>query len=205
MEGNWLPIVVGLAIILFAVAVVRLAPDSAWGQELRRSYGVRPTGSRGNFTRRDHVRAAGLAAIVATLLELTSFGAAWYGERFEAESRAQVVAATYTIAAFLLAGMAMVSMLRSLLKASIWRVELPDTPAHRRGLANAIDHLLDGELSAEERAEFLDVRYVHPQLEQIRRATVRLVAQHRASGIPDGFRSQIKMWTAGIRESAGPV
>ena len=205
MEENWLPVVVGIAIIVVAVAIVRLAPDSVWGQELRRSYGVRPTGPRGNFTRRDHVRAAGLAAIIATLLELTAFGAASLGERFEAESQSQVVAATYTIAALLLAGIAMVSMLRSLLKAAVWRVELPDTPAHRRGLANAIDHLLDGELSPEEQAQFLDVRYVHPQLEQIRRATVRLVAQHQARGIPDGFRSQIKAWTAGIRESAGPA
>jgi hypothetical protein len=205
MDGNWLPIVVGLAIILFALATVRLAPDSAWGQELRRSYGVRPTGSRGNLTRRDHVRAAGLAAIVATLLELTSFGAAMFGERYESASRGEVIAATYTIAAFMLAGMAMVSMFRSLWKASVWRIELPDTPAHRRGLANAIDHLLDGQLSPEERAEFLDVRYVHPQLEQIRRATVKLAAQHQPSGIPDGFRSQIKAWTAGIRESAGPA
>lgn len=205
MDGNWLPIVVGLAIILFALAIVRLAPDSAWGQELRRSYGVRPSGARGNFTRRDHVRAAGLAAIVATLLELTSFGAAMFGERYASGPRGDVIAATYTIAAFMLAGMAMVSMFRSLWKASVWRIELPDTPAHRRGLANAIDHLLDGQLSPEERAEFLDVRYVHPQLEQIRRATVKLVAQHQPSGIPDGFRSQIRAWTAGIRESAGPA
>src|SRR5215468_8324610 len=100
MEENWLPVVVGIAIIVVAVAIVRLAPDSVWGQELRRSYGVRPTGPRGNFTRRDHVRAAGLAAIIATLLELTSFGVAMFGDRFDDESRGALLAATYTIAAF---------------------------------------------------------------------------------------------------------
>jgi len=205
MDETWLPILFGLAIILVAVAIVRIAPDSFVGQELRRSYGVRPTGARGNFTRRDHVRAAGLAAIAATLLELTSFGVATFGDRFDIESRGALLAATYTIAAFLLAGMAMVSMFRSLWKASVWRVELPDTPAHRRALADALDHLLDGKLSPEERAAFLDVRYVHPRLEQIRRATVKLVAHHEVGGIPDGFRSQIKAWTAGIRASAGPV
>src|SRR5215510_4198295 len=113
MGGNWLPMFFGLAIILVAVAIVRIAPDSFLGQELRRSYGVRPTGARGNFTRRDHVRAAGLAATVATLLELMSFGVAVFGDRFDVDSRGAILAATYSIAAFLLAGMAMVSMFRS--------------------------------------------------------------------------------------------
>jgi hypothetical protein len=90
----------------------------------------------------------------------------------------------------------------ALWKATLWRVELPDTPEHRRALADAIDHLLDGAVSPEERAAFLDVRYVHPQLEQIRRATLTLVKQHRA-GVPENFRVQIKAWTSGIRESAG--
>ena len=53
----------------------------------------------------------------------------------------------------------------------------------------------------EERVEFLDVRYLHPQIEQVRRATLKLVAQHR-TGFPDHFRAQIKQWTAGIRGSA---
>ena len=83
----------------------------------------------------------------------------------------------------------------------VWRVELPDTPDHRRKLADAIDHLVDGVASSEERAEFLDVRYLHPQIEPVRRATVMLVAKYDAD-LPEHFRAQIKQWTAGIRGSA---
>ena len=36
-----------------------------------------------------------------------------------------------------------------------WRMELPDTPDHRRGLADAIDHLFDGGLSPERAARVL--------------------------------------------------
>jgi hypothetical protein len=203
MKENWLAIFVGILIILVAVAIAKLAPDSVLGQELRRSYGVKPTGDRGNFTRRDHLRGAALAAVIATLLEITSYGAAKVWEGFDEASSAAAIAFTYTFGAFLLAAMAALSMIRSLYKAAVWCIELPDTPAHRRGLADAIDNLLDGKISPQQRADFLDVRYVHPQLEQIRRATVKLVEQHR-SEVPDAFRSQIKEWTAGIRASAGP-
>ncbi|HEY9227449.1 MAG TPA: hypothetical protein VIP11_12420, partial [Gemmatimonadaceae bacterium] len=121
---NWLPIVVGVLIIIVALGIARLAPHSAWGQELNRSYGVRATGERGNRTRRDQLRSAALAALVATLLELTSFGTAQIGLDLPEDSRRGMIAATYTFAAFLLAAMAALSMLRSLWKAAVWRVEL---------------------------------------------------------------------------------
>jgi hypothetical protein len=194
------PLIAGIVIILLAVGLVRFAPNSVWGQELRRSYGVRPTGARGNFTRRDHLRAAGLSAVLAVVLELTSYATAAFGADTPDESTGSAIAFTYTIGAFLLAAMAMIATLRSLWKALRWRMELPDTPEHRRGLANAIDHLLDGQLSPEERADFLDVRYLQPHLEQIRRAVLALSSKH-ATGMPESFRSQIKEWTAGIRQS----
>jgi hypothetical protein len=196
---NSAPIVAGIVIILFAVGLVRFAPNSVWGQELRRSYGVRATGARGNFTRRDHVRSAGWSGLLAVALELTSYAAASFGADAPNESRGGAIAFTYTISAFFLAAMAIIATLRSLWKALRWRMELPDTPEHRRGLANAIDHLLDGQLSPEERAEFLDVRYLQPQLEQIRRAVLALSSKH--APMPESFRSQIKEWTAGIRSS----
>lgn len=194
------PIFAGIAIIIVAVAIVRLAPHSALGQELRRSYGVRPTGSRGNFTKRDHYKSAGLSAVLATVLELTSVGTAALGADAPHESTGGAIAFTYTIGSFFLAAMAIIATLRSLWKGLRWRMELPDTPEHRRGLANAIDHLLDGQLSPEERADYLDVRYLQPQLEQIRRAVLALSKKH-ASGLPESFRVQIKEWTAGIRAS----
>jgi len=199
MGDIWLPILVGVAIIIFAVAIVRLAPNSVWGQELRRSYGIRPSGLRGNRTRRDHFKSAALSAVVAVVLEGTSYATAVLGGGVVDDASVSITE-TYTFVAFTLASMAVVATIRSLWKAMLWRVELPDTPAHRRGLADAIDHLLDGNLSSQEREDFLDVRYIHPQLEQIRRATVKLAAQHHA-GVPDDYRNQIKQWTAGIRAS----
>jgi hypothetical protein len=201
--STWLPIIVGIAIIAGAVLIARLAPDSTWGQELRRSYGVRPTGVRGHRTRRDHLRSAALSLVLAAVLLGTSFGVAILGEDAVLGSSTNTIAETYSFVSFLLAAMATLATVRSLWKAAMWSVELPDTPAHRRALADAIDHLLDGKISPEERAEFLDVRYVQPQLEQIRKATVRLVAQHR-TGVPDHYREQIKEWTAGIRASTEP-
>jgi hypothetical protein len=47
------------------------------------------------------------------------------------------------------------------------------------------------------------VRYLHPQIEAIRRSTLKLVSKHNGS-LPDDFRRQIKELTASIRASAGP-
>src|SRR5690349_25106257 len=105
---NSAPIVAGIVIILAAFVLVRFAPNSVWGQELRRSYGIRPTGARGNFTRRDHVRSAGWSAILAVVLELTSYAAASFGADAPNESRGGAIAFTYTIGAFFLAAMAII-------------------------------------------------------------------------------------------------
>jgi hypothetical protein len=201
---DWVPIVAGFAIIALAIAVVRLAPNSVWAQELRRSYGIRPTGERGNRTRRDHLLSAGLAGLMAVLLLATSIVASIVAERLPDDTRGKSIALTYTFAAFLLGAVAVASTMRSLWKAAAWRMELPDTPEHRRRLADALDHLLDGDLTPDERREYLDVVYLQPQLEQIRRATLKLSRQYDA-GLPEDFRVQIKRWTAGIRASAGPA
>lgn len=199
---DWLPIVVGVLIIAVAFGIVRFAPDSVWGQELRRSFGVRPTGSRGNRTRRDHLRSAGLSAATCAALFATSVVAAIIMDRAPDESNADRTAWAYLFTAFMLAALAALALLRSLYKAAIWRLELPDTPDHRRRLADALDHLVDGIASADEHREFVDVRYLHPQIEHVRRATVKLVSQHGGQdGLPDHFRRQIKRWTAGIRGS----
>ena len=200
--SDWVAIVAGLAIIVIAVAIMRLAPQSTWAQELRRSYGIRPTGQRGHRTRRDHLRSAGLAAITTVVLAAGLAVATAFANRAPDDTKANAIAETYMFVGFLLGMMAVASAGRSLWKATAWRIELPDTPEHRRRLADAIDHLLDGAASLEERRDYLDVSYVQPQLEQIRRATLKLAKQH-VGGIPDDFRAQIRRFTAGIRASAG--
>jgi hypothetical protein len=202
--SDWVPIIAGFAIIVFAIGVVRFAPNSVWAQELRRSYGIRPTGERGNRTRRDHLLSAGLAGLMAALLLATSVVASAVAEGLPDETRGHSIALAYMLAAFMLGIVAVASTLRSLWKATAWRMELPDTPEHRRRLADALDHLLDGGLTPDERREYLDVVYLQPQLEQIRRATLKLSTQYQ-TGLPDDFRVQIKRWTAGIRASAGPA
>jgi hypothetical protein len=197
---NWVPILAGFCIIAVAFAIVRFAPDSAWGQELRRSYGIQPSGARGNRTRRDHLRSAGLAAGVCAALVATSAVAALVADRATDGTNTDRTASAYLFTAFMLAVLAALALVRSLYKATVWHVELPDTPDHRRKLADAIDHLVDGVASAEERAEFLDVQYLHPQIESVRRATMLLVAKHD-SELPDHFRVQVKRWASGIRQS----
>jgi hypothetical protein len=203
--SDWIPVIAGFVIIALAVSVLRFAPHSVWAQELRRSYGIRPTGDRGNRTRRDHLKSAGLAAVVAVALLATAAAAASVADLApDAEdSSHRAIALTYMFVGFLLGMMAVAATAHSLWKAAAWRMELPDTPEHRRRLADAIDHLLDGALSPEERRDFLDVSYLQPQVEQIRRATLKLMRKH-PGGIPDDYRVQIKRWTAGIRASAGP-
>jgi hypothetical protein len=201
--SDWIVIAAGFAIIVTAVAIMRLAPQSTWAQELRRPYGIRPTGQRGHRTRRDHLRSAGLAAITTVVLAAGLAVATSFADRAPDDTRANTIAETYMFVGFLLGMMAVASTTYSLWKAAAWRVELPDTPEHRRALADAIDHLLDGAVSPDERRDYLDVSYVQPQLEQIRRATLKLAKRH-VGGIPDDFRAQIKRFTAGIRASAGP-
>jgi hypothetical protein len=197
---SWLPVIAGLVIIAIAFGIVRFAPNSVWGQELRRSYGVRPSGARGNRTRADHLRSAGLAAATSAALFATSVVAAMIMDRAPDQTSTDQIAWAYLFTAFMLAGLAALVLLRALFKAVVWRVELPDTPDHRRRLADALDHLIDGVVSPEERAEYVDVRYLHPQIESVRQATLKLVARHRG-GLPDHFRLQIRQWTSGIRRS----
>ncbi len=200
---DWAPVVAGLLIIAIAVGILRFAPHSAWAHELRKSYGIRPSGERGNRTRRDHLRSAGLAAMAAFILGATSSAAEVVLQRAPSNERVAAIALSYMFVGFLLALMALASGARSLWKAAVWRMELPDTPEHRRRLADAIDHLLDGALSVDERRDYLDVVYLQPQLEQVRRATLKLSDQS-SNGLPEDYRIQIKQWTAGIRASAGP-
>lgn len=199
--NEWLPAAVGIVLIGAAWAIARYRPHSFLGHELRRPYGASATGERGVRTRGDHLRSSGLALLAVGGLMLTAFGADYVADRFPNESSGKLSAFTYEFGALLGALFAAVVLLNALRKAAMWRIELPDTREHRRALADAIDHLLDGQLDPAERSQVLQVRYLHPEIEAIRRSTLRLMAEH-PSGLPDDFREQIKGFTATIRSSA---
>src|SRR5438874_1824859 len=101
--GDWLPLVVGFAIIVTALAIARFAPHSAWGHELRRAYGVKPTGERGIRTRRDHLRSAGLAGAAAAVLFATALGVSTIAVQLPDDTQGNWIASTYMFVAVLLA------------------------------------------------------------------------------------------------------
>jgi hypothetical protein len=195
-----LPLIVGLGIIVLALGVIWLAPESAAAIELRRSYGIEPSGERGVRTRRDHLKSAGLAALMAIALTVTSVVAATLMDRLPNGSRGNLIASTYMFGGFLMTIVTAVVALVALWKSVFWRIELPDTPSHRRAFADAIDRLVDGTLSAEDRAEYVDVRYLQPEIEQIRRSTLHLLKRH-GNQLPENVRDQVKEFTAHIRGS----
>lgn len=199
--NEWQTVAVGVGVIALAWAIARFRPNSFLGRELRRSYGAAATGERGVRTRGDHLRSSALALLAAGALMLTAFAADYFADRFPNESTGKLIAYTYEFGALLGAIVAAAVLVNALRKAAMWRVELPDTREHRRALADAIDELLDGHVDAAERLEVLRVRYLHPEIEAIRRSTLRLMAEH-PSGLPDGFREQIRGFTATIRRSA---
>ncbi|MEP6492452.1 MAG: hypothetical protein ABJF01_07235 [bacterium] len=198
--NEWVPVAIGAALVVIARGIARFYPNSFVGHELRRSYGVSPTGERGVRTRHDHLRSSGLALIAAAVLLPTGIGTVLFAQRLPDDSMSYLVALAYGFGAILMGLLAAGVLLFALWKAARWRVELPDTPEHRRALADAIDRLLDGGVSAAEHTAVLQVRYLHPEIEEIRRATLRLISKH-PSGLPDGFREQIKNFTATIRGS----
>jgi hypothetical protein len=199
--NDWVPIIVGYGIILVAIIAARAMPNSTIGVELRRSYGVTPSGDRGHRTREDYLKSAGLAFAASVGLALTCMGAGVLMDRYPIGSRANLAASTYSFGAFLLMGVALLLTAGSLWRYLFFRVVLPDTPAHRLSFADAIDRLLDGAITDNERIEHLEVRYKQREIEEIRRSTLKLVRKHGVS-LPENHRSQIRQLTAGIRASA---
>src|SRR5215211_5348496 len=105
--SDWLPIVAGYGIILGAIAVARLAPHSGVARELQAWYGLAPSGGRGERTRRDHLRTAGIAAAIGGGLLITAFGAVAVADRWPNGSRANPAGMAYMFASVLGAGMAL--------------------------------------------------------------------------------------------------
>jgi hypothetical protein len=203
MMTDWTPIIVGLLIVIAAVVLIRRWPDSDVARELLRPYGIQPTGPRGIRTRRDHLRSALLAGGTATALLTTVIAVASFAGRLPIDQLSGRASNGYVFIAFLLGVVTALVALQALWKAVIWHEELPDLPEHRTALADALDQLIDGQIDPATRSSYLEVRYVNRELEQIRRATLKLVAQHKGT-LPPSYRQQLREWTTAIRRTAGP-
>ena len=129
--GPWTPVLVGNAFILFVIAAVALAPHSWWAQELRRGYGIRPTGEDGTYTRRDHFRAATVAFVGSLVLIAVGFAVAVLGERYPTMSTANNVAMTYMIGFVLLGALAFACAVIATWNGIRWRPESKTTSDER--------------------------------------------------------------------------
>ena len=121
--GPWTPVIVGNAFIVFVLAAVAFAPHSWWAQELRRGYGIRPTGEDGAYTRRDHFRAAIVAFIGGILLVALGFAIAILGDHYPTMSTANNVAMAYMFGFVLLGGLAILCSAIAVWNGLRWRQE----------------------------------------------------------------------------------
>ena len=121
--GPWTPVVVGNAFIVVVIMVVAIAPNSWWAHELRRGYGIRPTGEDGHYTRWDHCRAAIVAFMGSILLVTLGFGIAVLGDRYPTSSTASNVAMAYMFGFVLLGGLALLCSVIAAWNGLRWRRE----------------------------------------------------------------------------------
>ena len=119
--GPWTPVLVGNAFIIIVIAAVAIAPRSWWAQELRREYGVRPSGEEGAYTRRDHFRAATIALLGSILLVALGFAIAILGDRYPTMSTASNVAMAYMFGFVLLGGVAFLCSMIAAWNGIRWR------------------------------------------------------------------------------------
>jgi hypothetical protein len=126
--GPWTPVLVGNAFIVIVIATVAIAPHSWWAVELRRGYGIRPTGEDGAYTRWDHFRAAMVAFVAAILLVALGFGIAILGDRYPTNSTANNVAMAYMFGFILLGGLALLCSLIAAWNGLRWRPETRAAP-----------------------------------------------------------------------------
>ena len=125
---DWAPHIYGFGIIVVAIAVLRLFPNSWPAAELRRSYGVHGSGADGSFRRRDFFRGAGICLALVVALVLIALGFGVLAESYPAMSRANWAASAYMFGAVLLAGVALLSALTMVWNGLRWHP--PTVPKH---------------------------------------------------------------------------
>jgi hypothetical protein len=127
-SGSWFPVVAGYGLIALTVALVVLFPRTWWARELLRSYGVRPTGPGGQFTRRNHLTAAGLSVVLALALFALALAAQALVDRYPNNSRLNDAGMVYLFTCSILALMAILGALMQLWRAVFWRPCVDSTP-----------------------------------------------------------------------------
>lgn len=119
--GSWSPVLFGNAFIVVVITAVAIAPNSWWGRELRRGYGIRPTGQGGSYTRWDHFRAAILALVGGIILVAMGFLVAILGDRYPTASTANSIAMAYMFGFVLLGGLAILCAIIAAWNGLRWR------------------------------------------------------------------------------------
>jgi hypothetical protein len=185
--SEWLPVLAGFGGLAIIFLFLSFFPDSTWATEGKRSIGVRPSGAYLVKTPKDHLRTAAISAITAPIL----FGlAVWgyaLGDRFSGSSRTSWTAQTYGFGFALLAAMAGVVSIGSLVGALFWRPRIidgdPGVPA--QSLAEALTLFAEGEASDDAWPDFDAIRYADPAVESIRARMVREFPHGRPPNQPE--------------------
>jgi hypothetical protein len=119
--GEWSPLIVGFGYIGLIIALVALFPNAWWSRDLRRSYGIKPTGPNDSYSRRDFFRGAGVCAILSILLMGGAFLVMALAQRFPNLSLANNITAAYGFMCVLLSGLAALCSLIILWNGIRWR------------------------------------------------------------------------------------
>jgi len=107
---TWWKIVLIYASVLALVLLAARFPHSWWSVTLRQSYGIRPTGPYGTFSRRDFLHGAVWAlaiAIVSLMVVVVAFSIA---DRFPFNSRGEQIGQAYGFMFFIFTGMATLAL-----------------------------------------------------------------------------------------------
>lgn len=168
--SEWIPVVVGFGGLAIISLFLRFFPDSTWATEGKRRIGVRPSGAYLVKIPKDHLKAAAIAAIAAPILfGLAVLGYA-LGDRFPGLSKTSWTAQTYGFGFTLLAGMAGIVSIGSLVGALFWRPMIikGDPGETAAGLAKALTLFAEGEASDDAWPDFNAIRYIGELLELTR-------------------------------------
>lgn len=180
--NDWLPLAIGLAIIVVGIALVVTRPTSSVALELRRVYGVRPSGAYNLMNRHDLLRRAGYSFVAAGTLFASSFALFPLTDRLANESTPRLVLEGYFFMAFLLGGVAALAAILSLLSIAVWRPRtIETTPDRLADFADYLTRLSRGDISYEGWRDLSVVRFDHTSVEAVRLAFVaRIGARPRA-------------------------
>ena len=107
--GSWSPVIVGNLFIAVVLLAMVIAPRTWWAKELRRSYGVRPTGTGGRLSRADYFRSAGAALLAAIVLVGAALGVAVLADWLAPGGMPSTIAQVYSFGFVLLGGVALLS------------------------------------------------------------------------------------------------